>query len=208
MAATPQAYQKPGANQAPNHVHRGERLGIRRAIETVKDRVSCLDVADYHAAGQGGAWKRLGADKWTRRCILPGHEDRTPSFVVYVGSDSFYCFGCGRGGDAITLEKLCGEHAETWTVVVELARRYDVELPRRPERWHAWRDEKVRRIDRLRDVFAASYQRKMFRLLGSYLAGIEDPREREEEARAIWGDLRTVALMCAEYRVARRGDPA
>ncbi len=35
--------------------HSGKRLRIRRAIAAVKERVSCLDVADYHAAGQAAA---------------------------------------------------------------------------------------------------------------------------------------------------------
>lgn len=32
----------------------------------------------------------------------PFHEERRPSFVVYPDSDSFYCFGCGAGGDVIS----------------------------------------------------------------------------------------------------------
>ena len=45
-----------------------------------------------------------GRRRLRARCPLPGHErDREPSFVVYAEQDSFYCFGCGRGGDVITL---------------------------------------------------------------------------------------------------------
>ncbi len=142
--------------------------------------------------------------KWTRRCLLPGHEDRTPSFVVYEETDSFWCFGCQRGGDAIDLEKLIGGHAETWTAVIELSRRYGVELPRRPQRWHEWQGEKVRRLNKLRDVLAESYRRRLFRMYRGYLAGIEDPHEREEEARAIWGDLALLARGCAELRITQR----
>lgn len=32
----------------------------------------------------------------------PFHEEKTPSFRVYE-NNSFYCFGCGAGGDVITL---------------------------------------------------------------------------------------------------------
>jgi hypothetical protein len=31
----------------------------------------------------------------------PLHEDRRPSFTVYPDTNSWYCFGCQRGGDAI-----------------------------------------------------------------------------------------------------------
>jgi DNA primase len=120
--------------------HRSEHPGIRRAIVAIKERVSCLDVADYHAAGRGDSWRREGADRWRRRCILPDHEDKMPSFVVYGRTDSFYCFGCKVGGDAITLEKLCGGHDETWTAVYELARRHNVRLPERPRSWYAKQD--------------------------------------------------------------------
>ena len=33
------------------------------------------------------------------RCPL--HEDRRPSFTVYPDTNSWYCFGCQRGGDTI-----------------------------------------------------------------------------------------------------------
>lgn len=33
------------------------------------------------------------------RCVLPDHEDRTPSFHVY--DDGWCCFGCNRGGTII-----------------------------------------------------------------------------------------------------------
>ena len=35
-------------------------------------------------------------------CCCPLHNEDTPSFKVY-GTQSFYCFGCGTGGDVITL---------------------------------------------------------------------------------------------------------
>jgi DNA primase len=111
--------------------HRSEHPGIRRAIAAIKEHVTCLDVADYYAGGRGDSWRREGANRWRRRCILPGHEDKTPSFLVYEDTDSFYCFGCKVGGDTITLEKLCGGHDVTWTAVVELSQRYNVPLPER-----------------------------------------------------------------------------
>ena len=34
--------------------------------------------------------------------LCPFHNEKTPSFTVYPDTRSFYCFGCGAGGDVIT----------------------------------------------------------------------------------------------------------
>lgn len=42
-----------------------------------------------------------------KKCCCPFHSEKTPSFVVFEETDSFYCFGCGAGGDVITfIEKI------------------------------------------------------------------------------------------------------
>ncbi|MBR6693360.1 MAG: DNA primase [Clostridia bacterium] len=42
--------------------------------------------------------------------LCPFHNEKTPSFTVYPENGSYYCFGCGQGGDVITfvsqMEKL------------------------------------------------------------------------------------------------------
>ena len=34
--------------------------------------------------------------------LCPFHSEKTPSFTVFPATKSFYCFGCGAGGDVIT----------------------------------------------------------------------------------------------------------
>ena len=43
--------------------------------------------------------KRAGSNL---KGLCPFHNEKTPSFVVYPAENSFFCFGCGVGGNAIT----------------------------------------------------------------------------------------------------------
>lgn len=42
-------------------------------------------------------------NRFRARCPLPGHDDVSPSFVLYPDQGRFHCFGCGRTGDVIDL---------------------------------------------------------------------------------------------------------
>lgn len=54
--------------------------------------------------------------------LCPFHAERTPSFCVYPSNASFYCFGCGAGGDVITFLRLI-EHYDYIETVKYLADR-------------------------------------------------------------------------------------
>lgn len=54
--------------------------------------------------------------------LCPFHAERTPSFCVYPNNGSFYCFGCGIGGDIITFMRLA-EHFDYVEAVKYLAER-------------------------------------------------------------------------------------
>ena len=70
--------------------------------------------------------KRAGSNM-TGHC--PFHSERTPSFTVFTASNSFYCFGCGAGGDAITFVKRI-ENLEYPDAVELLAKRAGIQIPR------------------------------------------------------------------------------
>ncbi len=60
--------------------------------------------------------------------LCPFHNEKTPSFNVYLQSNSFYCFGCGVGGDIITfIEKI--ENLNYIEAVKFLAQRAGLEMP-------------------------------------------------------------------------------
>lgn len=173
------------------------RYTVKKAIEALKASVPIEQVAASY-----GEFKLLGNGRLLGHCIAPDHEDRTPSMTIYTNEGRFKCFGCGMYGDAIDLERVAGRHLEMWTAVVALSERFSVELPRRPQRWHEWSMEKDRRHDAIRKVRTQLYQRRLLRMFREDLALIEDPVEREEEARRIYEDLHGLARGCA---VAREG---
>ncbi len=54
--------------------------------------------------------------------LCPFHSEKTPSFVVYPQDNSFYCFGCGVGGTAITFVRQM-EHLDYPDAIEYLAKR-------------------------------------------------------------------------------------
>lgn len=69
--------------------------------------------------------KRRGA---TLVGLCPFHNEKTPSFTVYPSTQSFYCFGCGAGGDAITFLKKI-ENLDYLDAVKTLAQRAGLQMP-------------------------------------------------------------------------------
>ncbi|MBR4335228.1 MAG: DNA primase [Clostridia bacterium] len=57
--------------------------------------------------------------------LCPFHSERTPSFTVFPGSNSFFCFGCSAGGDAITFVRRA-ENLDYPDAVEFLAKRVGV----------------------------------------------------------------------------------
>lgn len=60
--------------------------------------------------------------------LCPFHNEKTPSFCVYPENNSFYCFGCNKGGDVITF--IMGvENLDFSEAVKFLAQRAGMALP-------------------------------------------------------------------------------
>lgn len=57
----------------------------------VKSRLPVLDVV-----GETVQLKKAGT---TYKGLCPFHQEKTPSFIVTPGRESWHCFGCGEGGD-------------------------------------------------------------------------------------------------------------
>ena len=60
--------------------------------------------------------------------LCPFHNEKTPSFTVYPDTESYYCFGCGAGGDVINFVKRI-ENLDYLDAVKMLAQRADMQMP-------------------------------------------------------------------------------
>ena len=69
--------------------------------------------------------KRAGRDNV---CLCPFHSEKTASCHVYSDTQSFYCFGCGAGGDVINFIRLI-EHLDYLESVKFLAQRAGIPMP-------------------------------------------------------------------------------
>ncbi len=59
-----------------------------------------VDIVDVFQDITGTAARKTGS-AFSARC--PFHDDRSPSCVLYPQSGTWHCFGCGKGGDVISL---------------------------------------------------------------------------------------------------------
>ncbi len=60
--------------------------------------------------------------------LCPFHNEKTPSFTVYPDTQSFFCFGCGAGGEVITFVRRI-ENLDYLESVKFLADRAGMQLP-------------------------------------------------------------------------------
>ncbi len=60
--------------------------------------------------------------------LCPFHNEKTPSFTVYPETQSYYCFGCGAGGDVVTFVRNI-ENLDYIEAVKLLADRAGIRMP-------------------------------------------------------------------------------
>lgn len=91
----------------------------KKSIQEVLDTVRIEDVV-----GEFVGLKRRGVNMIG---LCPFHGEKTPSFNVSPGRNIFKCFGCGKGGDAVTFlkehENMSFEDAIRW-----IASKYRLQL--------------------------------------------------------------------------------
>ena len=91
--------------------------------EMIEEIVNRTDIGDL--IGSYVTLKRAGSNM---NGLCPFHSEKTPSFTVFTRSNSFYCFGCGAGGDAITFA-MRAENLDYPSAVEFLANRAGITIP-------------------------------------------------------------------------------
>ena len=46
--------------------------------------------------------------------LCPFHNEKTPSFCIYPENNSFFCFGCNKGGDVISFVTVSYTHLDVY----------------------------------------------------------------------------------------------
>ncbi|MBR4996001.1 MAG: DNA primase [Alistipes sp.] len=108
------------------------------------DRIyAAADIVDI--VGDYVTLKRKGANY---QACCPFHNEKTPSFVVSPAKGMFKCFGCGKGGNAITF--VMESENVTYPEALKLvAKRYGIEVEEREQT-----EEDIRRNNDRESMFA------------------------------------------------------
>ncbi len=91
-------------------------------LSDLKARTDIMDLVSSYVSLDS---RRQGR---THKGLCPFHNEKTPSFMVYEDTQSFYCFGCGAGGDAITFTMKI-ENLDYIEAVKLLAERAGLSMP-------------------------------------------------------------------------------
>jgi DNA primase len=169
-------------------------LSYRRPIDAAKEAVPVIDLAD-RLCGPGGL-RRIG-EKWVAHCPLPDHEDRSPSFTVYPETDSFFCYGCLRGGDVIKLASLAWGYDErdAHVAAANLLHQFGHDIPQRPPAWFRKQERQKATRDAIEKTQNNIRRRRLFRyLILPHVDAIEDEEERNRELDRAWSDFRRFML--------------
>lgn len=142
--------------------HSIEQRGVSRwrVIEEAKEKVSTLDLAERLCAPDG---LRKAGKEWVGRCPLPDHEDKTPSFTVNSEKDLWWCHGCLRGGDVITLAQRAWEIDRADVAAAEILLTFGYEIPKRPDSWFRKQARQKPIRDAIEEVWVKHYQHRLYR---------------------------------------------
>lgn len=98
------------------------------------------------------------------KCPFPGHNEKTPSFIVNPNKNRCWCYGCQKGGDAITFIQIIKGYAKPWDAILDIAKAYNLPIPEKRELTKE-DQEKYRLREQLKIVYEAAgdyYKSQLF----------------------------------------------
>ena len=89
-------------------------------LQELKARSDLVEIASSYVSLKRSGKNMVG--------LCPFHSEKSPSFNIYPDNGSFYCFGCGVGGDVITFVRRI-ENLDYMETVRFLAQRAGMTVP-------------------------------------------------------------------------------
>jgi hypothetical protein len=185
---------------APERIERYRGVSYTKPIDAAKEAVQVIDLADRLAGP--GKMRRVGKT-WATNCLLPNHEDRTPSFVVYPETNSWYCFSCLRGGDVVELYRLVRgfDQRDAHAAAGHLLLEFGHQPPERPPSWSRKQHRQKRTRDLIEETRLESMTRRLWRnVFAPLVEEIEDPEERKRMAKRLWPKVEANAKYLLAHR--------
>ncbi len=92
--------------------------------------------------------------------LCPFHGEKTPSFTVFEETASYYCFGCGAGGDVITFV-MKYQNLDYMEAIRYLAERAGMSLPEEESRNAAYQRQKRERMYEMHKLAARFFYQNL-----------------------------------------------
>jgi DNA primase len=137
----------------------------RISPETIEQIAGALNIVDVVASYF--PLKRAGVEF---RALCPFHQEKTPSFYVNPDKQTFYCFGCGRGGSVFQFVQEY-EHVDFPEAVRRLAHRAAIPIIEdEPSPEEQEKQSQRKRLLRLHFEAAAWFHRNLLRTKAGEIA--------------------------------------
>ncbi len=91
----------------------------------ITEQIHDLNIVDVISSYTTHELKKAGT---IYKMNCPFHDEKTPSFTITPAKGIFKCFGCGKGGDAITFV-MEHENLPFWEAVKDITNRFNLKLP-------------------------------------------------------------------------------
>jgi DNA primase len=160
-------------------------------IEEAKAKVSVEELAEH----LGTKLRRSGKDL-RGRCPIHGGKNPT-SFAVEPEKQVWFCYSCLRGGDVIELARYAWNYdkSEVAMAAANLLHEFGHEIPPRRASWYRKQRRQKPIRDAIQEAEIHSLQKRIYRIFGPMVEGVEDAAEQREEARYFWDVAEQIAVL-------------